>query len=95
MHSVRSKTKGYFPFFTQRHRRKKFMFSPAQESNLLPSGHYPGVFATELQTNGGNATNKGSEPPVSLNKKYPSHVFNRLKIHDHRYIAGQKRIPFC
>ena len=26
MHSVQSKTKGYFPFFTQRHRRKKFMF---------------------------------------------------------------------
>ena len=74
--------------------KKKIHVLP-QESNLLPSSHYPGVFATELQTNGGNATNKGSEPPVSLNEKYPSHVFNRLKIHHHRYIAGQKRIPFC
>ena len=27
VHSVQSKTKGYFPFFTQRHQRKKFMFS--------------------------------------------------------------------
>ena len=88
------KNERLLPFFHTAASKKKIHVLP-QESNLLPSGHYPGVFATELQTNGGNATNKGSEPPVSLNEKYPSHVFNRLKIHHHIYIAGQKRIPFC
>lgn len=52
------------------------------------------VCRSELQTNGGSATNKGSAPPVSLNEKYPSHVFNRLKIHHHIYIADQKKNTF-